>query len=94
VNIRLHAGGLCRAPAGLAQDAHGMRLVEEQIAAVFTLDRSNLLQRRDIAQHGVNALGNNQRLARPVAQTPHAFGEVVGIAMFEANHFRAALFDA
>ena len=68
IHIGLNPGGLRGAATGVAQHAHGVSLVHQQVAAVFTFYRGDFLQRGDIAQHGVNALGDDQCLAGAVTR--------------------------
>ena len=48
------------APAGLTENAERVRLVDHQPRLMPLLDVDQLRQRRDIAIHGVEALGNNE----------------------------------
>ena len=90
VDVGLNPGGLGSAATGGAQYTHGMGLVHQQVAAILALYRGDLLQRRHVAQHGVNALGNDQGLVGTVSQAPHAFGQVVRIVVLVADDIGAA----
>src|SRR3546814_11931238 len=65
VDVLLHAVGLGDAAAMVAEHAEGVRLVDQQLDAVAALHVDELVERRLIAQHGIDALDDPQ-LARAV----------------------------
>ena len=52
-----------RAAAGVSDDAHGVRVVHDEAGVVFPFQLQKLRQRRDIAVHGENAVGDDEPLA-------------------------------
>ena len=93
IDLGLYARSLCRAATALPEDTHGVGLINQQVATVLPLDLGDILQRRDVPEHGINALGDDQCLSGPFTQTSHPFRQVLGIAVLEADDLRAAELD-
>ena len=67
-----------------------MRLVDEQKGAGLTLDGGDLLERRDIAEHAVDAFDDNEFVTRTVSQQPEAPIKIIGVIVPETRHLRGA----
>ena len=60
IDVVDHALGLGDAAAVLADEAHRMRLVDQHHRAIGLGDRDHLLQRRDVAEHRIDAFEDDQ----------------------------------
>src|SRR3546814_14738466 len=72
VDVAQHALRLGDAAAMLADEAHRMRLVDQYHRAGFLRHADHFLQRRDVAEHRIDALQHDElaRFGRPALQTP------------------------
>ena len=87
-----------RAAAGLAEHAQRMGFVHEDISVRHArFDRDEFVQRRDIAEHAVDAFDDDQ-LVDVVAEALQALFEIDRVVVPEADHRRvaelAAIIDA
>ena len=90
IDIRFDARGLGQAPAFFAEDAEGMGFVDQKIGAGLALHGRDFLQRGGVAEHGIDALDDNQAIARLAGEPPQALVEIVWIVVPKANHFAVA----
>ncbi len=89
VHLVLQPGFVGQTAPVRPQHAEGMGLVHQQLKAVFALDVYELLERRAVAEHRIDALQHHQPPAflRVVPRQP--LGQAVGIVVAEAAQFRA-----
>ena len=62
--LRVLARRLRRTAPRLAQHAHGVGFVDQQVGAGLALHLGEFLERRGVAEHGVDALDHDQPVAR------------------------------
>ena len=59
IDFVLDTDGLSEATPRIPHHTHGVSLVYHQVAAIALLDFDDLFQRRNVAQHAVNALDDD-----------------------------------
>ena len=86
----LFKSGLVRqaAPVG-AQDAKGMRLVDEQLKAVLLLHRDEIGQRSPVAQHRIDAFEHHELAAVIALAAAQTLVEIGGVIVAEAHQLGA-----
>ena len=96
IDVVDHALRLGNAAAILADEAHRMRLVDQHHRAIFLGDADHFLQRRDVAEHRIDALEHDE-LARFGRQALQPFFQRLDVIVAEGDDFgiahRAAVID-
>src|SRR5690349_9504056 len=85
IDIVLEPRFIGKAAAVLAEDAEGMRLIDEQLETVFLLDLDEIGERCAVAQHRIDALEDDEPAAALVFGTRQPFVEIARIIVTEAH---------
>src|SRR5688572_32078805 len=88
IDLVLELGLVRQAPAVLAEDTEGMRLVDQELEAVLLLHRDEIGERCAVAEHGIDAFEDDEP-ATFVIRARQALVEIARVIVAEAHELGA-----